>query len=73
MGNQENKYASSNSTSLVEEGDAKSGDKDMLLVSLGLDHLVDSWIMDSTCSYHMTPNKEKFNTYMLVSFSSILM
>ena len=29
--------------------------------------------MDSTCSYHMTPNKDWFNTYRLVNSSSILM
>ena len=45
----------------------------MLLVSSSLDHLTDSWILDSTCSYHMTPNKDWFNTYMLVNSGSILM
>ena len=29
--------------------------------------------MDSACSYHMTPNKDWFDTYMLVNFGSILM
>ncbi|KAL6334742.1 hypothetical protein AAG906_021401 [Vitis piasezkii] len=35
----------------------------MLSVSSELDHLTNSWILDSTCSYHMTPNKDWFNTY----------
>ena len=34
---------------------------------------MDSWILDSTCSYHMTPNKDYFDTYRLVNFGSILM
>ena len=29
--------------------------------------------MDSTCSYHMTPNKDRFDTYRLVNYGSILM
>ena len=57
---------------MVEE-DSESGDGDMLSVSSGLDHLTNSWILDSTCSYHMTPNKDWFNTYRSVNSSSILM
>ena len=45
----------------------------MLLVSSNLDHLTDYWILDSACSYHMTPNKDWFNTYNLVNFGSIMM
>ena len=29
--------------------------------------------MDSACSYHMTPNKDWFDTYRLVIFCSVLM
>ena len=45
----------------------------MLLVSSSSDHLTYSWILDSACSYHMTPNKDWFNTYKLVNFGSVLM
>ena len=58
---------------VVVEEDSESGDGDMLSVSSNSDHLTDSWILDSTCSYHMTPNKDWFNTYNLVNFGSIMM
>ena len=45
----------------------------MLLVSSNPDHLTGSWIMDSTCSYHMMPNKDWFDTYRLVNSSFVLM
>ena len=37
---------SSKSANIVEEGDLKSDDGDMLSVSSSRDHLTDSWIMD---------------------------
>ena len=52
---------------VVEEGDSESGDNDMLLVSSDYDHPTDSWIMDWTCSYHMTPDKDWVDTYRLVN------
>ena len=45
----------------------------MFFVSFSLDHLIDSWISNSTNSYHMTPNKDWLDTYKLVNFGSILM
>ena len=56
-GNTKNKEGSSTSTNVVE-GDSESGDGDMLSISFRRDHLTDSWIMDSACSYHMVPNKD---------------
>ena len=47
---------------VVEEGDSESGDGGMISISSSQDHLTDSWIMDSTCSYHVTPNKDWFDT-----------
>ena len=67
----ENKKGSSKSTNVVAEKDSESGDGDMLLVSSSLDHLTDSWILDSACSYHMTPNKDWFNTYRSVNSGSV--
>ena len=72
-GNKENIEGSSKSTNVVEERDSESGDGDMLSVSSSRDHLTDSWIMDSACSYHMTSNKDWFDTYRLVNSGSILM
>ena len=56
---------------MVEE-DSESGDGDMLLVSSSSNHLTDSWILDLAWSYHMTPNKNWFNTYKLVNSGSIM-
>ena len=36
---------------------------DLLLISSGNNVLLESWILDSACSYHMTPNKDWFDTY----------
>ena len=69
----ENKEGSSKSANVVVEKDLESGDGDMLSVSSSSNHLTDSWILDSTCSYHMTPNQDWFNTYRLVNCASILM
>jgi hypothetical protein len=41
-------------------------------ISYSLDHLINSWILDSTCYYHITPNKDWLDTYKLVNYSSIL-
>ena len=57
----------------MAEEDLESGDGDMLSVSSSSDHLIDSWILDSACSYHMTPNKDWFHTYRLVNSGSVLM
>ena len=35
--------------------------------------MTNSWIMDSACSYHMTPNKDWFDTYRLVNYGFVLM
>ncbi|KAH7845916.1 hypothetical protein Vadar_007498 [Vaccinium darrowii] len=51
----------SNSANVVEQDDSEDGD--MLSVSANPDHLADSWILDSACSYHMSPNREWFDTY----------
>ena len=43
---------------VVEKCDSDIGDGDTLSISSSRDHLMDSWIMDLTCSYHMKPNKD---------------
>ena len=70
--NTKNREGPSKSANVVEKGDSESGDGDMLSVSSSGDPLADSWIMDSTCSYRMTPNKDWFDTYRLVNSGSIL-
>ena len=70
--NTENREGPSKSANVVEEGDSESGDGDMLSVSSSGDPMEDSWIMNSACSYHMTPNKDWFDTYRLVNSGSIM-
>ena len=36
---------------------------DLLSVSSSNNVLLESWVLDSTCSYHMTPKKDWFDTY----------
>ena len=45
----------------------------MLSVLTSSDNLTDSWIMDSACSYHMTPNRDWYDTYRLVNSDYVLM
>lgn len=63
--NNENKESPSKSMNIVRE-DLNCSDGDMVSVSFSLDHLIDFWILDSACFYHMKPNKELFDSYMLV-------
>ena len=69
----DDKEGSSKSVNVVEEQVSKSSDGDMLSVSSSSEHLMDSWILDSTCSFHVTPNKDWFDTYRLVNSGSVLM
>ncbi|KAL4362615.1 hypothetical protein GQ457_04G008090 [Hibiscus cannabinus] len=48
---------------------SRSNDGDMLSVSTT--QLMDPWILDSGCSYHITPNREWFSTYMPVNSGSV--
>ncbi|GMI95059.1 hypothetical protein HRI_003175200 [Hibiscus trionum] len=41
------------------------------MLSISTTQFTDAWILDSGCSYHITPNKEWFSTYMSVNFGSV--
>ena len=45
----------------------------MLFVSSSANWLIDSWILDLACSFHMIPHRDWFDTYKLVNCGSILM
>ncbi|CAA7028676.1 unnamed protein product [Microthlaspi erraticum] len=45
----------------VAQRDSDSGDSDLYAVMLG--HHADSWVMDTCASFHMTSNREWFETY----------
>ena len=52
------------SASVVEEtSDDSEVGANLLLISSSSDVLLEAWVLDSACSYHMTPKKDWFNTY----------
>jgi hypothetical protein len=48
---------SSKSTNVVEDN-SDDLEGDMLSVASNSEHLVDSWILDSACLFHVTPNRD---------------
>jgi len=54
-----------------EESDATDGD--MLSVALTSGHPVDSWLLDLTCSFHVTSNRYKFDTCRSVNSGIVTM
>lgn len=67
-----NKTGPSKFANIVEES-SDDCDGDMLSVSANAEHVTDSWILDSACSFHMSPNREWFDTYMSVNCGTVLM
>ena len=45
----------------------------LCFVSSNVDWLIDSWVLDSACSFHVTPQRDWLNTYRLVNCGSVLM
>jgi hypothetical protein len=46
---------------------------DMLSVASNSEHPIDSWILDSACSFHVMPNKDWFDTYKSVNSGIVTM
>jgi hypothetical protein len=46
-------------------------DGDMLSVSSSTDSLNNSWLLDSVCSFHVTPYRNWFNTYRSINCGSV--
>ncbi|KAL0650216.1 hypothetical protein Bca4012_092907 [Brassica carinata] len=67
----QNSKETTNSANIVQKNDDSEGsaDSDMLAVTSG-DHL-DSWILDTGASFHMTPNKGWFETYKVGNMGSV--
>ncbi|KAL0355727.1 UNVERIFIED_CONTAM: hypothetical protein Sradi_4019600 [Sesamum radiatum] len=59
---------SSKSANVVQNDNSDCNDGDML--SISTNQFVDAWILDSGCSYHITPNGEWFTSYMSGNFGS---
>jgi hypothetical protein len=61
---------SSTSVNIVADSDF---DGDMLSVSSSTDGLNNSWLLDSACSFHMTPYRNWFDTYRLINCGPVRM
>uniref|UniRef100_A0A2N9GMG5 Integrase catalytic domain-containing protein n=1 Tax=Fagus sylvatica TaxID=28930 RepID=A0A2N9GMG5_FAGSY len=60
------------STSVNVVADSES-DGDMLSVSSSTDGLNNSWLLDSACSFHVTPHRNWFDTYRSINCGSVRM
>ena len=60
---------SSKSANVVQNDDSDFGDGDMLVISTN--QYVDVWFLNSTASYHMTPDKKWFTSYRSGSFGCV--
>ncbi|KAE8686874.1 cytochrome P450 71A9-like [Hibiscus syriacus] len=60
---------SSKYVNVVDDDNSDCSEGDML--SISTTQLTDVWILDSGCSYHITPNREWFLTYMSVNSGSV--
>ncbi|KAE8681319.1 hypothetical protein F3Y22_tig00111330pilonHSYRG00089 [Hibiscus syriacus] len=65
----EKRDGSSKSVNVVEDDTSDCSEGDML--SISTTQLTDAWILDSGCSYHITPNREWFLTYRPVNSGSV--
>ncbi|GMJ02017.1 hypothetical protein HRI_003870900 [Hibiscus trionum] len=61
--------ASSKTVNMVQNENSDCSDGDMLYISTT--QFTDAWILGSGCSYHITPNRKWFSTYMSVNFGSV--
>ena len=58
-----------NIAGVAEKDDSDNGD----LLSVSVGSTEDQWILDSGCSYHMSPNKDWFATYESIDGGKVLM
>jgi hypothetical protein len=71
--NKDNENEGSSKSANVVKDNSNDTDGDMLSVASTSEHLVDSWILDSACSFHVTPNKDWFDTYRSVNSGIVTM
>jgi hypothetical protein len=73
----EDKKNQKGSIDLVSVADGESDDSevsvDVLSVSSGKNSLIDSWVSDSACSYHICPNRMWFDTFKSCNVGTVLM
>jgi len=71
-GKDKDKEGSSRSTNIVVVDSDSDLDGDMLFVSSSANRLIDSWVLDSACSFHVTPYRDWFDTYKSVNCGFVL-
>jgi hypothetical protein len=71
--NKDNENEGSLKSVNVVEDNSDNADGDMLSVVSTSAHSVDFWILDSACSFHVTPNRDWFNTYRSVNSGIVTM
>ena len=69
----DNENEGSLKSSNVVEDNSDDADGDMLSIASNLEHPMASWILDSACFFHVTPNRDWFDTYKLVNFGIVTM
>jgi hypothetical protein len=62
---------SSSVAGVVEEND--EGSDLVLVVTISDSHFFDRWVLDATCTAHMSPKRDRFINYEPVNGSSVLM
>ena len=67
-----NKGMEESSTSVNVVPDSESNG-DMLSISSSTDGLNNSWLLDSACSFHVTPHRNWFDTYRSINCGSVRM
>jgi hypothetical protein len=71
--NKDDENEGSSKSANVMEDNSDDADGDMISVASTSEHPVNSWILDLACSFHMTPNRDSFDTYMSVNFGIVTM
>jgi hypothetical protein len=71
--NNDNKNEGSSKSANVVKNNSDDADGDILSVASTSEHPMNSWILDSACSYHVTPNRDWFDTYMSVNSGIVTM
>jgi hypothetical protein len=71
--NKDDKNEGSSKSVNVVEDNSDDADVDMLSVASNSEHPMDSWILDSAFSFHVTPNKDWFDTYGSINSSIVTM
>jgi hypothetical protein len=57
----------------VVEDNSDDANGDMFSIASTSEHPMDSWILDLTCSFHVTPNRDWFNTYRSINSGIVTM